>query len=362
MRSAVVPLLAVVAVSLLLTRSVGQSTQRVPVDPTPQGIHFGPGGVPSGYMILGDSETAPAGYTYTGLTVSTGPMEERWTVASPMLEGRRELAAAVMNGEILAIGGFGAGGHLASVEAYSPSQNSWSPRSPMPTPRSQLSAVAVGQKIYAIGGFNGAFLGTVEEYDPSADLWISKTPMPTPRRLHSMVVLNGKILVIGGHNGAALTTVEEYDPATDSWTTKGSLPAPNSEGAAVLLNGIVYMTGGDNGFQPNHSTMAYNPSAATWSTLPGPSIYDHGAVVIGGAVYIFGGNTGGGTTSATIQFGPDLATWSDQLPMPTPRQELAAVAFAGRAYALGGRGGTAAPTAVEVFEPAARPLYVHRRN
>jgi len=186
--------------------------------------------------------------------------------------------------------------------------------------------------------------------------------MPTPRRLHTCIVVDGKILAIGGHNGAALTTVEEYDPLADTWISRPSLPAPNHECAAVLLNGIVYVIGGDNGWTPNGSTMAYDPGAATWTTLTGPSIYDNAAVVLGGWVYSFGGNTGGGTTSSTIRFGPTMTTWTDQVAMPSVRQTLAAVTLDGRAYAIGGHNdGGAIFSTVEVFEPARR-LYVHRRN
>jgi N-acetylneuraminic acid mutarotase len=235
MRLALASLLAALVALIPLSVRAGQSSQRIPLSPTQsetQEIQLAGGGVPSGYMILGDTETPPPRYSSSGLTVWAFG-DTPWSSAAPMLVARQELAAAVVSGKIYAIGGYGAG-YLASVEEYSPETNSWTFRASMSTPRAELDVGVVDQKIYAIGGQDGAYLNMVEVFDPAMNIWSSRTPMPTPRDRHTTAVVNGKILVMGGYNGVALATVEEYDPASDTWTTKAPLPAPNAEASTVV--------------------------------------------------------------------------------------------------------------------------------
>lgn len=362
MKTALLVLFAALVVLIPFRVRAGQTSQRVPITPgSSEGFRLGDGGVPSGYMILGETNVPPPGYTFSGISlVPEGvlPDEPLWSYVPPMLVARGELAAAATNGKIYAIGGFSSG-HLASVEEYSESTNSWSFRAPMPTPRSQLSAVVVDQKIYAIGGFDGGFLGTVEVYDPTQDSWSARAPMPTPRRLHTMVVVSGRILAIGGHNGAALTTVEEYDPATDTWATKPPMPGLNSEGAAASLNGIVYVIGGDNGFVTHNTIMAYDPVGQLWSSWPGPSLYDNAVAVLGNVIYSFGGVFGG-----TYEFNSQVTTWSSIPPMPTYRTTLAAAVLGEHIYLLGGFLGVSGSTPTPAVEKLTigQRLYAHRRN
>jgi hypothetical protein len=112
----------------------------------------GPGGVPSGFFILGDSPIPPEGYSYSGKIVH--------------------------------------------------SSDFWTAKASMPTTRDGFAAVAVNGKIYVIGGHYGAYLGTNEEYDPATDTWTAKASMPTPRSGLAAVAVNGKIYVIGGRNEA----------------------------------------------------------------------------------------------------------------------------------------------------------------
>jgi len=358
MKTALVLLFAALVVLIPFRVKAAQTSQRVPIAPGPQqGFRINDGGVPSGYMILGETDVPPPGYTYSGISLPTdpgAPDTPTWTVASTMLVARRELAAASVNGKVYAIGGYNAG-YLSSVEAYSPESDTWTFRTPMPTARARIAAVVVGQLVYVIGGYDGAYLGTVEVYDPTTDTWSSRTSMPTARGLLTAVVVDGKVLAMGGHNGGALNVVEEYDPVLDSWNTLPSLPGVNSEGAAAVFNGSVYVVGGDNGFQPNQSIMAYDLGTATWSTRPGPSTYDHAVAVLGGALYSFGGVYGG-----TFVFNAPVTAWSAFDPMPTPRSTLAAAVLGNSVYLIGGQ--TSAPTAaVEVLSLPGR-LYAHRRN
>jgi len=104
-------------------------------------------GIPSGYSIMGDSATPPAGYTYTGLT-----SVETWLPKASMPTARAWLTATAVNNVIYAIGGQNDSGALATNEAYDPVANSWSTKASMPTARRFLAAVAVNNVIYGMGG------------------------------------------------------------------------------------------------------------------------------------------------------------------------------------------------------------------
>ena len=90
----------------------------------------------------------------------------------------------------------------------------WTQKANMLSPRMQLATAVVNGKLYAIGGLNGGSRSAVEEYDPQEDIWIKKADMPTPRGGIAASAVDGKIYVFGGHRVAfqPLDTVQMYDP------------------------------------------------------------------------------------------------------------------------------------------------------
>src|SRR6185436_14576565 len=87
--------------------------------------------VPQGLMILGETSSAPAGYTSTGLQtdVITGP--QLWTTKASMSTARYALAAAALNGKVYAFGGNN-GGYLTTAEVFDPVVNGWTSTGSMP--------------------------------------------------------------------------------------------------------------------------------------------------------------------------------------------------------------------------------------
>jgi hypothetical protein len=119
-----------------------------PAGPTGRQGPAGPsGGVPSGYSILGETSTAPPGYTYTGKTIPN---------------------------------------------------DTWATKASMPTARQGLVAVAVNNKIYAIGGSNVSYLATNEEYDPATDTWTQKGNIPIDVMSPAAVAVDNRIYLMGG--------------------------------------------------------------------------------------------------------------------------------------------------------------------
>jgi N-acetylneuraminic acid mutarotase len=80
------------------------------------------------------------------------PANDRWAQRAPMPTARSGIAAAVLDGRIVVVGGEAPSGTFRQVEAYDPKSNGWSAYAPMPTARHGLGAVSIGGKIYVISG------------------------------------------------------------------------------------------------------------------------------------------------------------------------------------------------------------------
>ena len=108
------------------------------------------------------------------------------------------------------------GGNLARAQS-----GTWSVKAPLPAVRGEVAAAVFENKLYAIGGnVAGSAVARNEEYDPSTDRWRARAPMPAGRDHLGVALLNGKIYTFGGfvktvHEGAT-TDVFEYDPAFDT--------------------------------------------------------------------------------------------------------------------------------------------------
>ena len=158
---------------------------------------------PAGSMIMTASATPPAGYSYTGSTVTPNA----WVAKAPIPTARDGATAATVNGRIYVVGG-----RIRDDYAIPPVET---------------------------------FFATNEEYDPATNIWATRAPMPTARNQPASGVVNGKIYVMGGRTTglSQLDVNEEYDPLTIAWTTKAPMPTARAylggNGAAVV-NGKIY--------------------------------------------------------------------------------------------------------------------------
>jgi len=215
---------------------------------------------------------------------------------------RNALSAAVVDGKIYAIGGWGydrpeggwesidptaTGQDFSKVEVYDPETDTWTTRADMPTPRSHMTVSALGGKIYAIGGGarivagrSGEWLPLLEVYDTATNRWARAAELPTPRSVMSSSVVDGRIYVMGGafSRGSAssaeellrtmrtLSVVEIYDPASGRWTRGADLATSRGWFSTSVVNGKVYVVGG----------LSLAPDAGTLgakTTFPGIEVY-----------------------------------------------------------------------------------------
>src|SRR5882757_7970263 len=115
---------------------------------------------------------------------------------------------------------------LVGLSAGSPAQaqsaGTWTAKAPMPALRGEVAAAVFQNKLYAIGGnVAGNAVPRNEEYDPATDRWRARAPMPLGRDHLGVALVNGKIYTFGGfvktiHEGASIDVLE-YNPAADTW-------------------------------------------------------------------------------------------------------------------------------------------------
>lgn len=239
----------------------------------PVGLHH------AGLAAVGRQLYLVGGYTRSGLSVwkpvaslyRYDPETDRWSEGTPMSTPRGALALAVVNGRILAIGGYNGDTNLAAVEEYDPQTDRWTSKASLPAPRDHLAAAADGRYIYAIGGrLKGSYsqnVGLVHQYDPESDRWTQRANLPTARSGISATVLAGRIYVFGGEapNGTFATT-ECYMPDSDSWQTMATMPTGRHGLASAAVGNRIFVIAG--GPEPGGSFSNANEVFAPPSDSP----------------------------------------------------------------------------------------------
>lgn len=298
-------------------------------------------GVPAGFMVVGTSNVAPAGYTATG-----SALPSNWLLRTSLPSARYNVGAAVAGGKIYGVGGVGAGAvYEDDNEKYDPLLNSWASRTPLPVARAGFSFNELNGLLYVVGGVTTAtsaanFLN--EAYNPGTNSWSLRASLNTARMVHASAVAGGKIYVFGGatDNGAPalIASVEAYDPATNNWVFKMPMPTPRYYAQAAEVGGIVYVIGGIAGTVTGVNE-AYNPALNTWETrAPLPvALAATAAVAHDNRIYVIGGINAANEAAASVWiYDPTANTWVEGPPMTRARGLVAAAVANDHIYAIGG--------------------------
>lgn len=207
-----------------------------------------------------------------------------WSLTKGSLnEGRSYHTATLLSdGRVLAVGGAGNNGRLASAELFDPGADQWKATGSLNAARDSHSATLLTDgKVLVVGGVdvNGVPLANAELYDPAKGTWTSAGSLARGRYFHTATLLmDGKVLVIGGvgATGAASNSVELYDPLSNKFTTLNPLLTARALQSATLLTtgsnaGKVLVMAGDD-FNPEtelKSVELYDPSGSGASTSSG---------------------------------------------------------------------------------------------
>jgi subtilisin family serine protease len=293
---------------------------------------------------------------YTGFLITN-----IWQPRAPLPTPRRELALAVVDKVIYAIGGVTATGTIAGVAAYDLDTRTWGSKAPLPAARQAGDgAVLIGGLVYAPGGYNASNVLTksLYAYNPSSNTWVTKATMPITSGCGASYGINGKLYVFTGCTGttsAPAGLLHRYDPSTNTWTVRKTAPHAHRYPAAGVIAGKLYVAGGNNGSGASATLDVYDPATNTWATRASmPTARRGGApgAVTGGKLYVIGGLNAAGNYIGTVEaYTPTTNTWVTKTSLPGPRSGLGAAARNGLIFAVGGRNSTGLLATNETYRP-----------
>eukprot|EP00457_Paulinella_chromatophora_P001289 gb/GEZN01001291.1/.p1 GENE.gb/GEZN01001291.1/~~gb/GEZN01001291.1/.p1 ORF type:complete len:881 (-),score=138.65 gb/GEZN01001291.1/:518-3046(-) len=225
----------------------------------------------------------------------------RWESVPDMSRKRDGCAAVNLDGQLLVIGGFdGETEYWSAVERFDPVRGFWEPRASMNSPRAFLAAAVLSGQVYALGGHRD-WLGqsTVERYDAGRDRWEKVASMARQRYSFAAVVCGGFLYAMGGtceHEGD-LASVERYDERYNQWEPVASMNVARQGCAAAVLDNRIYVTGGmyfeedEDSWNYLSSVERYDPMNDRWEMVA-RMLYNrnfHAASMLDGQIHVMGG-------------------------------------------------------------------------
>jgi hypothetical protein len=195
----------------------------------------------------------------------------------------------------------------------------------------------------ALLALGAVLLVSVPSLEASTAVWRRSPSVPTPRTEVAAAVANGEAVVVGGFlaDGSTTGRAEAYSPRTNRWRRLPDLPAGVNHAASGAWRGRMIVAGGYSG-DGAPASAAWLLERGRWrrlAAMPENRAAAAGAVA-GDTFYVVGGVTSTplGRELTKRAFALDLTTgrWR-AITGPTPREHLAAAAWRGRVYALGGR-------------------------
>ena len=126
---------------------------------------------------------------------------QSWEDAAPIPTPREHLAAASDGRALYAVGGreLAADKNSAALESYDPVADEWKRLPSMPTPAGSLGAAIVRGNLVAVGGEDPTdVIDEVQAYDLSTRKWSELPPVTTPRHGLAVVAINNVLYAIAG--------------------------------------------------------------------------------------------------------------------------------------------------------------------
>lgn len=269
--------------------------------------------------------------------------EHPWSPVNPskheMVRIRLAVLATIVAAALVACGGTSAASTATLVASPPPETAAadWGAGARMPTARSEMPAVVVGDRIYVPGGFGG--LSKLEWYDPAADEWGAGPDLPGPRHHLMAAAYADTLYVFGGAEGLSWRPTDNvwaYDMVQRSWQVLGSMPETRLAGAAAAVGDRIYLAGGVGG---GEDLLVYAPESDSWRRVAGPSVRrEHvAAIAFGGEFWLLGGRwRGEGERRSTEVYSVDQGGWRSGPDLLEARAGFAAASGDGRIMAAGG--------------------------
>ena len=198
-----------------------------------------------------------------------------------------------------------------------------------------LVAGVVGVSASACGGVFGG--------DEAAAEW-APAPQLTHRRSYpASADIDGKVYVAAGmvgETGKPLDFLERFDPQRSEWTSLTPLPMSFSAAAGASLNGRFWVIGGDNSPEADgRQVFSYDVDSDRWRREPRlpATRMNLAAVAFRGKLYAIGGLDPFHPTKTVFVYDPRARRWSRGTPMRVALHAHSASVYRGEIWVFGGR-------------------------
>lgn len=168
--------------------------------PTPR--YFASAAVYGGYFFVAGGTM---GWGRQATVEIYDPKNDQWFLGNPLKQAR-DTQLAVVDGQLLAFGGYTGKDVSRMIERLDPKTLTWHAYAEMPVETSAYSIVVMDQMVYTFGDFHQ--LDRILRFEPLKKEWRWLKSDFTPRRRAAAVGINGDVLLIGGKSDAYLDTVE----------------------------------------------------------------------------------------------------------------------------------------------------------
>lgn len=311
------------------------------------------------YVTGGFSSSALNSVEYAKI-LNTGTIGG-WNAASSFNLARYAHTSVTYNGFVYVLGGILSGswdGPKTETVEYAlinpdGTVGTWQYTVPFNTARCRHASVVNNGYIYVIGGTadsGGTALTNVQYAKLSSDgpidgVWQNATPLTTGMLWHSAEVYNNYLYVIGGTQ-VRYAQINENGSLGEWQGATPLLPSARAGHTSVVYNGYLYVFNGDPDISDRGIYAQLSPTggivSTSWTATTNlvKTTWTASSVVCNGFVYVLGGYDGGPALN-NVQYAPinangSLGSWKSTTVLPAGKSCLAAVAYNGYLYVLGG--------------------------
>jgi hypothetical protein len=156
------------------------------------------------------------------------PATNTSTYGPPLLVGRYEHAATVVNNTIIVCGGLTPSTRLTSCEQSNVGVTSWTTFTALPIQLGDHAMLTFNNAPYVFGGYNTSGTVATVYMHNGVNSWMARASMSIARAGLGAIALDmNRALICGGSSsgavGAVLASCEIYTVSTDSWATAPSM-------------------------------------------------------------------------------------------------------------------------------------------
>lgn len=230
-----------------------------------------------------------------------------WTRAPDLPEGLHHSSAVWWQDRLWVIGGFGPelGQWVprGEVRSWSSGEDSWRAERPLPSPRGALAAAVVDGHLVVVGGVGPAGLSGEAWIRAAAGGWVAAPGLNQAREHHAAAGGDGRVYAIGGRTAGLdtnLDSVESWAPGEPSWRAEPALQKSRSGVGAAWHSGRPCVAGGEgpDGTEPLIECL----SGDRWEPAGRLAAPRHGLAVasLAGWLHVVGGGPDPGLTVSGV--------------------------------------------------------------